>query len=523
MKTQTTNEELNVLISAGYRLIGLETRDDAAAYAAIDSAMAMRGIPVKKYDPSTDIPKDHILVATVCAERLFSFLEDNAEGNREPVAVVLRDVGDAIGETKVVALIKNCLMQVGGKCAISYIFVIGRNVVFAPELEELSCVLTVALPSSGEVVDMVDEFADKNGLALGSDERREVASALRGIPGVTINRLLGMSFAKTGRLSAQDVANEKTRSLRKNGLIEPIPLAEAQCTVGGMVNLRGYLSHVSNIFANLDEAKAFGVDFLRGVLIAGMPGCGKSLAVKYAANMFGVPLLRLDTGRLMGKYNGESERNLREALLTAESMAPCVLWIDEIEKAFAGVGKDADNGVTTRLFGSFLTWMNERTASVYTIATANDILGLPPELMRRGRFDELFFVDFPNAEECEEILRAQIGRRGHSLADGDIRLLAGEACQRGFSGADLEGLVRTAIELAFERRLEARKSDHADLEQIKVVYSDFGEAMAWTKSTKESMGTKIDDLCTRLSEFRLTPASGEMALGGSYMTENHMH
>ncbi len=507
MKTQTANEELNVLLAAGYRLIGLETRDDAAAYAAIDSAMAMRGIQVKKYDPSTDIPKDHLLVATVCAERLFSFLEDNAEDNGEPVTVVLRDIGDAVGDPKVVALIKNYLMQMGGKCAISYIFVIGRNVVFSPELEELSCVMTVALPSSEEIGDLVDDFAAKNGLTIGSVERREVTSALRGVPGITINRLLGMSFAKTGKLSAQDVANEKTRSLRKNGLIEPIPLTEAQCAVGGMVNLRGYLSHVSNIFANIDEAKAFGVDFPRGVLIAGMPGCGKSLAVKFAANMFGVPLLRLDTGRLMGKYNGESERNLREALAAAESMAPCVLWIDEIEKAFAGVGKDADNGVATRLFGSFLTWMNERSANVYTIATANDILGLPPELMRRGRFDELFFVDFPTVEECEEILHAQIGRRGHFLADGDVRLLAEGASQRGFSGADLEGLVKTAIELAFERRLGVHKDEHVDPETAKVAYSDFAEAMAWTKSTSESMSAKINDLRGRLNEFRLTPAS----------------
>lgn len=521
MKTQTT-EELNVLISAGCRLIGLETRDDAAAYKAIEAVMTMRGMPIKKYDCSTLMPNDGLYPQS-CAERLSAFFEDedNAKEEGESIAVVLRDVGDAVGDPKVVALIKNCLVHVNGKSAISCIFVIGRSVVFAPELDELSCVLTVALPSSGEIADLVDEFADKNGLALGSDERREVASALRGIPGVTINRLLGIAFAKTGRLSAQDVANEKTRSLRKNGLIEPIPLAEAQCAVGGMINLRGYLSHVSNIFANLDEAKAFGVDFPRGVLIAGMPGCGKSLAVKYAANMFGVPLLRLDTGRLMGKYNGESERNLREALSTAESMAPCVLWIDEIEKAFAGVGKDADNGVTTRLFGSFLTWMNERTARVYTIATANDILGLPPELMRRGRFDELFFVDFPTAEECEEILRSQISRRGHAIDYGDVRLLAEEASQRGFSGADLEGLVRTAIELAFERSLEARKAGGGGVEQVKVGYSDFKEAISWTKSTAESMGAKVTELRKRLNEFRLTPASGEMALDGQAMAENH--
>ncbi len=186
-------------------------------------------------------------------------------------------------------------------------------------------------------------------------------------------------------------------------------------------------------------------------------------------------------------------------------MAPCVLWIDEIEKAFAGVGKDTDNGVATRLFGSFLTWLNERTASVYTMATANDILGLPPELMRRGRFDELFFVDFPSMEECEEILRAQINRRGHFLVDSDIQLLAEETCPRGFSGADLEGLVKIAIELAFERRLEAR-NETGSCEYVKVGVSDFREAMQGMKSTKESLGVKLEELRGRLETFRLTPA-----------------
>ena len=510
MKAQTTIEEINVLIKAGYRLIGLETRDDAAAYAAIDSVMGQHMMKVERYDHSTPVLNDG-LCAQNCAERLLSFLEDQAGRDGEPVTLVLRDVGDAIDDPRVVAQIKNSLMQMNGKGAMC-IFVVGRSVLFAPELAELSYVLTVPFPSSNEIDDVVNEFAAEKGLALGSDERREVVRAARGVPDVAIRRLLGMVWAKTGGLSAQDVANEKTRSLRQDSLIEPIPLAET-CEIGGMFNLCGYLTHVSNIFANADEAKAFGVDFPKGVLIAGMPGCGKSLAVKFAANMFGVPLLRLDTGRLMGKYNGESERNLREALATAESLAPCVLWIDEIEKAFAGVGKDADNGVATRLFGSFLTWLNERTSSVYTMATANDILGLPPELMRRGRFDELFFVDFPTVEECEEILRVQIGRRGHALADSDVCLLAEEAYKRGCSGADLEGLVKTAVELAFERRLESCNKTGRS-EHVKVCASDFREAMRCTKTTKESMGTKIEELRARLEVFRLTPASCALGMNG---------
>jgi SpoVK/Ycf46/Vps4 family AAA+-type ATPase len=183
-------------------------------------------------------------------------------------------------------------------------------------------------------------------------------------------------------------------------------------------------------------------------MIVGMPGCGKSLTAKATAALFKLPLLRLDVGSLMGKYVGESESNMRRALRLAEAVSPCVLWVDELEKAFVGIGSGGNNSeVATRLFGYFLTWMQDKTGAVFVIATANDISALPPELLRKGRFDEIFSVDFPNPSERENIFAIHLQKRQKNTTACDIQKLAEKT--DGFSGADIEAVVKEAIEVAF--------------------------------------------------------------------------
>ena len=228
-----------------------------------------------------------------------------------------------------------------------------------------------------------------------------------------------------------------------------IPLKESIDDIGGLENLKKWFIRKAKVYTNMGKARDFGVDMPKGVLIAGVPGCGKSLNAKAAANLFNVPLLRLDMGRLMGKYVGESESNLRNAIALAEAISPCVLWIDELEKAFAGIGESGGNGeVTTRLFGNFLTWMQEKESPTFVVATANDITKLPPELLRKGRFDEIFYVGLPNASEREKIFRIHIGkRRKKDLENIDLSQLVRKT--DGFSGADIEGVVKDAVETAF--------------------------------------------------------------------------
>ena len=213
--------------------------------------------------------------------------------------------------------------------------------------------------------------------------------------------------------------------------------------------LKSWLSKKSVIMKDLKTATQYGVDVPKGVLIVGVPGCGKSLSAKAAADLFQVPLLRMDMGRLMGKYVGESEENLRKAINLAEAISPCVLWVDELEKAFAGIGGMGGGAeVTTRLFGSFLTWMQEKKTPVFVVATANNILQLPPELLRKGRFDEIFYVNLPNATERKNILKIHLNkRRAKDVSAIDIPRLVSKT--EGYSGADLESVVKDGVESAF--------------------------------------------------------------------------
>lgn len=209
--------------------------------------------------------------------------------------------------------------------------------------------------------------------------------------------------------------------------------------------LKGYLERKSRVISDLPKAQEFGVSIPKGVFIVGMPGCGKSLCAKASAALFKTPLLKLDMGSMMGKYVGESESNLRKAIKIAEAAAPCVLWIDEIEKAFSGVG--GNNDIMTRMFGYFLSWMQEKQSSVYVIATANNADNLPPELKRKGRFDEIFCVNLPDKEERKDIFKIHLEKKKKSLDDASLNSI----CQitDGFNGADIESVVNEAVEECF--------------------------------------------------------------------------
>ncbi|OTP76139.1 AAA family ATPase [Caballeronia sordidicola] len=229
-----------------------------------------------------------------------------------------------------------------------------------------------------------------------------------------------------------------------------LPIREKLEHVGGLSKLKACLKQKATVLAKLNEAREFGVEMPKGIMIVGMPGCGKSPTAKATAALFKLPLLRLDVGSLMGKYVGESENSMRRALRLADAVSPCVLWIDELEKAFVGMGSSGSGSgseVTSRLFGYSLTWMQERISPVFVLATANDISGLPPELMRKGRFDEIFYVDFPNRRERAEIFEVHLKRRIKLSDLIDSNQLADKT--EGFSGADIEAVVNEAIGPAF--------------------------------------------------------------------------
>jgi SpoVK/Ycf46/Vps4 family AAA+-type ATPase len=253
------------------------------------------------------------------------------------------------------------------------------------------------------------------------------------------------------------IVAEKEQVIRKSGVLEYFHWSEGVQDVGGLEKLKEWLSERADAFT--EKARAFGLPAPKGLLLLGVQGCGKSLMAKAVACEWKLPLLRLDMGRIFAGLVGASEENARKAVKVAEAVAPCVLWLDEIEKGLSGTRSsgELDAGVTSRVFGTLTTWLQEKTAPVFVVATANDITQLPPELLRKGRFDEIFFVDLPSEEERREILSIHLRRRKRDPAAFDLQALADKS--EGFSGAEIEQAVIAALHRAFRQDRQMTTED----------------------------------------------------------------
>ena len=335
---------------------------------------------------------------------------------------------------------------------IATVFLVSSRPLIPPELEQFITIFDQPSPEKDEVKQIIQKYVALYGLSVDEDVINQLVLAFRGLSAYEITCLLNRAYQRDGDIDISDVdlvIEEKKQIVKKNGILEMVSVTEGVENVGGLEALKTWLEEKAEIMSHLPKALKFGVETPKGMMIVGMPGCGKSLTAKATSALFGLPLLRLDIGSLMGRYVGDSEANMRRALRLAETVSPCVLWVDELEKAFTGIGGGASGGseVTSRLFGYFLTWMQEKTKPVFVVTTANDISALPPELLRKGRFDEIFYVDFPDEDERVEIIKVHLKKRGKQRDGLKLKLLAEKT--DGFSGADLEGIVKDAIEKAF--------------------------------------------------------------------------
>lgn len=364
-----------------------------------------------------------------------------------------------------------------------------------PELEKFITLFELPLPDTDTIQNLIKTFVERCNEHIETKELNNLALAFRGLSEHEITQLLYRGYQQDGHISGEDielVLKEKEQIIKKSGILEMVASAEKLENVGGLTQLKSWLKQKANVLHNLNEAIAFGVEAPKGVMVVGMPGCGKSLTAKATAALFKLPLLRLDVGSLMGKYVGESESNMRRALQLAEAVSPCVLWVDELEKAFVGIGSGgAGSEVATRLFGCFLTWMQDKTDAVFVLATANDISALPPELLRKERFDEIFYVDFPTKEEREGIFTIHLQKRNKLTNSIDIKKLAEKT--DGFSGADIEAVVKEAIEQAFVE-------NRADLTTEKLM-----NVIKNTVSLKNIMNEQIKEYETKFKNIK--PAS----------------
>lgn len=343
------------------------------------------------------------------------------------------------------------------------------------ELEKEITILDFPLPTKCEIREIITKFINSyrnaQGITIDVDEElleRFVDISL-GLTSLEIENCLSRALVSNRCLDKNDIKailNEKKQIIRKTGILEYIDTNLKLADVGGLQTLKKWLQLRSYCFS--DTAKEYGVNPPKGVLLTGVPGCGKSLTAKCVASAWNMPLLRLDMGKIFQGVIGSSESNIRLALKTAEAVAPSILWIDEIEKGLSGSNGGNDSGTSTRVFGTLLTWMQEKTSPVFVFATANDISKLPPELLRKGRFDEIFFVDFPSKEERKKIIEIHISKLKRDLSRFDTDRLASLSGEESFekdvvlSGAEIEAWVSDSLIESFSRKVNGDKD--ADLE-----------------------------------------------------------
>jgi SpoVK/Ycf46/Vps4 family AAA+-type ATPase len=292
---------------------------------------------------------------------------------------------------------------------------------------------------------------------LTAEEEEVMIKSAQGLTLDEIESAFARSFVENRRLVVDTILEEKKQIVRKSGLLEFYPAENSFADVGGHDLMKEWLDKRKKSFT--EKAKDFGIPVPKGVLMLGVQGCGKSLVAKAIAASWNLPLLKLDVGRIFGSLVGQSEENIRKAIRVAESVAPCCLWADELEKGFAGVsgGGSGDSGTSQRVFATFLTWMQEKKKPVFLIATANDVSKLPPELLRKGRFDEIFFIDLPEQKEREEIFAIHLKKRKREPSAFDLTAL-GHAT-KSFSGAEIEQVVVASLYVAFDLDRELTQDD----------------------------------------------------------------
>ncbi|HEY2588915.1 MAG TPA: AAA family ATPase [Tepidisphaeraceae bacterium] len=431
---------------------------------------------------------DAVLQHVEPAIYLFKDFHPFTEENRANLAVIrrLKDVAYHLRDTYKTIVIVAPVMRI------------------APELDKDVTVIEYRPPDVKDFNRLLDriieDVKDKPQVRINLDAagRERLLHAARGLTLKEAENVFAKTLVIDGTLDADHVGvvfSEKQQIIRKSGLLEYYASTEEFDHVAGLENLKQWLGKRSAAFT--ERAAEFGLPPPRGVLLLGVQGCGKSLCAKAIASLWQLPLLRFDVGRMFGSLVGSSEENVRRAIQTAESVAPAILWVDEIDKAFSGsVGSGgSDGGTAARVFGTFLTWLSDKTAPVFVIATANDISQLPPELLRKGRLDEIFFVDLPTETERRAVFTIHLEKRGRAPDRFDLDLLARHS--EGFSGAEIEQAIVSGLFDAFSAGAEL----------------DTATLMASLNETVPLSKTMSEDL-NRLrtwSQGRARPASGRLA------------
>lgn len=495
-------EEFSLLLRARYPLIYIPTSEEERAEAAIRAEAQLQGnravytwdfVDGYQGNPNdAGFGRRNPLQALEFVEKLPA---------SAPAVFILRDFHRFLEDASVSRKLRNLARQL--KSQPKNLVLLSPRIVTTEELSEAITVLEFPLPAAAEIKVEVERLLAATGQSLGVKVLDELVRSCQGLSIERIRRVLARAIASHGEIQPEDVElvlEEKRQTIRQTQILDFYPATEKISDIGGLDNLKDWLLRRGGAFS--ERARAYGLPHPRGLLLVGIQGTGKSLTAKAIAHHWHLPLLRLDVGRLFGGLVGESESRTRQMIQVAEALAPCILWIDEIDKAFAGLGGKGDAGTTSRVFGTFITWLAEKTSPVFVVATANDIQALPPEMLRKGRFDEIFFVGLPSQEERKAIFTVHLSRlRPHNLKNYDIDRLAYETPD--FSGAEIEQTIVEAMHIGFSQNRDFTIDDILEAaSQIVPLARTAAEQIQflqdWAAAGKARLASKQSGLSSRI-------------------------
>lgn len=451
---EDTIAELELLIRSRYALILLETEEPARADEVLATIAARLSLHYFSWSRSRGLrrgvqPGDpHVAGTAEPAKALAQVLEEGGG------VFHFRELGAHLEDPAVASHVLDAVQHFGGRRGA--VVISGHGIRLPDALRHHAVALTLPMPGFAEHRQLLERVIREHSarmalkVELTAEDRVRLVNNLIGLSASEAERVVTRLIMEDAALRPDDVprvAAAKRQVVEQDGLLEFVPVEEGFAQVAGLDGLKAWLAKRRAVVHDPQRAAQSGLGFPRGVLLLGVPGCGKSLSAKAVAREWGLPLLKLDPANLYDKYIGDSEKNFKRAMRIAERMAPIVLWIDELEKAFASSSGEEDGGVSRRVFGTFLSWLQERRADVFVAATSNDIAKLPPEFIRKGRFDEVFFVDLPRGPARAEILRLHLRKRKQDPANFEVRALA--AATEGFSGAEIEQVVVSGLYTAF--------------------------------------------------------------------------
>jgi ATP-dependent 26S proteasome regulatory subunit len=501
-------ETLKNMIKAHYPIVFLQSFEWFRMRDVIKSNFKDQKYAISEWNVAEGLKREQPVAGTedpVEVIREIFRLATDAEESEKKEIFVLTDFYEYLTQPEVRTRLRMLAYEL--KYTNKHIILLGSISTIPTELEKEITILEVPLPDKIEIQTALEILLKE--INEGSNQTIEIETEIKekvitAAQGLTIHEA-DLAFSRAiieckgfNEDAVKLVVKEKEQIIRKNKVLEYFHTSQTFQDIGGLGNLKKWLQSRSKAFSH--KAQIFGLPQPKGILLTGVPGCGKSLTAKAVASLWNMPLLRLDVGKVFEGIVGSSEQNIRKAIMTAEGIAPCVLWLDEIEKGLAGVQSSgaSDSGTTARVFATFLSWMQEKTAPVFIIATANNLDALPPELLRKGRFDEIFFVDLPTHKERKDIFRIHVERQKMSLSEQDYADLASES--QGFNGSEIEAAIKEAMFIAFERIEEDPETQ--------LTQADILEALH--KTVPLSATRKFDiDVMRKIARTRFVMASDE--------------